>query len=225
MPNLNFKNDPKRNIRNQPLSPFKRPPISGGGSKMLPLMVFFGFVVFVGVIVYVLNQSGYINLWGEKAKSIAVIKTETERPEITEPQTVVEEKHPVETIPVEGNDTSAKVEKEQKQAEMKVVEAKPAPEVRNDITKTKQKTSKTEQGSFVIFIGSFRVKKNAEVEAQKWSDAGYDVSITEKSFAQGNGKWYRVSIGNYPTREEAVAVAKKIGDSFEGGYWIDKKNN
>lgn len=70
-------------------------------------------------------------------------------------------------------------------------------------------------GKFTIFVGSFKNKQNAETIAGRWKDAGYPTHVTTK------GAWYRVSIGNYSTKEEGKRVAEKMRDAFEYGYWVD----
>lgn len=228
MPNLNLNEDPRRRLRQQPLSPFKKPPITGGGSYALPLMVLFGLLILVGVVLYFLNQSGYIYLWGERTQQTAKV-------------TMLEQKQEPELKPVDNNT-------EQKNTEPSKVEEKIIPpakqeenkaqntkDTQNQITHDepkKQVEKKLSQkilpdkkreftGTYAIFIGSFRERKRAEIEAQRWSEAGYEVSISEKSFNSGSGKWYRVCIGNFTNREEAQKIALKLADGFERGYWID----
>lgn len=228
MPNLNLNEDPRRRLRQQPLSPFQKPPMTKGGSKMLPLMVLFGLLIFVGVILFLLNQTGYIHLWGEKSIQKSSISIPEERP-IEAPQAVeipvnqkeleksneaIQTKNEQNTIETNQIKTEPKTKEQQYTAEVKKdIEKKALPKPVPEIKRPKL------TGGYSIFIGSFRDRKRAEGEAQRWSEAGYEVAISEKSFT--GGKWYRVHIGNFSDKEEARKLALKLADAFEGGYWID----
>lgn len=228
MPNLNLNEDPRRRLRQQPLSPFKKPPITGGGSKMLPIMVLFGLLIFVGVILFLLNQTGYINLWGEKSAHIMAITKPEENP-VEPTQTIqipVEQKEPNRDSGIQKEEQKV-IESNKIKQEQKSKEGKAATEVKKEAEKKvlpktipEIKNAKL-TGGYSIFIGSFRDRKRAEEEAQRWSDAGFEVAISEKSFNSRSGKWYRVHIGNFSDREEARKLALKLADAFEGGYWID----
>ncbi len=230
MPNLNLNEDPRRRLRQQPLSPFKKPPITGGGSKMLPVMVLFGLLIFIGVILFLLNQTGYINLWGEKSTQIiAITKPEGKPVETTHTaQIPVEQKEPDRVTEIATPKEEQKiVEQNKTKQEQKAKEGKTTAEVKKEIEKkvlpkTIPEIKNTKlTGGYSIFIGSFRDRKRAEEEAQRWTGAGFEVAISEKSFNSRSGKWYRVHIGNFSDREEARKLALKLADAFEGGYWID----
>jgi len=76
------------------------------------------------------------------------------------------------------------------------------------------------KGNFTIFIASFQSKKAAEDEAARWSNAGFQSMVNEKSME--GGMRYRVSLGRYETRQEAMKTAKEMEHMFETGFWVDK---
>ncbi|MFI5252082.1 MAG: SPOR domain-containing protein [Bacteroidota bacterium] len=69
-------------------------------------------------------------------------------------------------------------------------------------------------GDYTIFVGSFKDKQNAENLFSRWKQAGYPVSLTTK------GTWYRVSLGKYPTKVEALQEAEKMREALTEGYFI-----
>lgn len=220
MPNLNIPEEQKRSMRKQPLSPFKRQAMAGGGSKMLPIMLIFSFIIFVGIVFYALNQYGYIHLWGEKpAKVIAIPDQQAQLSEsLTESspnQTIVEEETPL----------PATAESGLKQEEPVTKQPAPVPEpakqvVINEAEKKVHIDNGT--GSYTIVVASFKEKSNAEKTLKRWTDSGYDAIITEKDSEKKGSKWYRVSIGRYETKQDAMKAASKLADAFEAGYWIEQ---
>ena len=67
----------------------------------------------------------------------------------------------------------------------------------------------------MIYVGSFKKEAGAKDTERRWKEAGYPTHFTQK------GAWYRVSIGNYPSKEEGKKVAQKMSEAFEDGYWVD----
>ena len=76
------------------------------------------------------------------------------------------------------------------------------------------------RGDFTIVIASFQEKNTAEEEAARWSSAGFQSMVNEKALKAGT--WYRVSLGRYETRQEAMKSAKEMEHMFESGFWIDR---
>ncbi len=201
MPNLNIKDDLRSRMKPQPLTPFKKQPMSSGRGKTLPVLVIVGAVILIAVGVYLLSQFGYIKLWEKKVSVTNVTKEQpteiisppdesTVQPQVVEAPAVTEIQNP--------NEVVNEIEK-----------------------KLKEKTTETATGEYAIFIYSFRDKTNAVKAAQRWTDAGYISLITEKDDRIG-GKWYRVSIGRFETKNEALKVAQKLSNSFDAGYVIDR---
>lgn len=201
MPNLNLKDDLRSSMKPQPLSPFKKQPMSSGGVKTLPVLVIVGAVILIVVGVYLLNHFGYIKLWEKKGSDTDVAVQQPTEIKLPADEGTVQP-------PAAETPTLTEIQKPD--------------EVKNETgTKLKGKIAETATGEYAIFIYSFRDKTNAVKVAQRWTDAGYFSVITEKGDRSG-GKWYRVSIGRYETKAEALKVAQKLADSFEAGYWVDR---
>ncbi len=85
----------------------------------------------------------------------------------------------------------------------------------------KDKTVKSSGGDFVIQLGSFKNKENAERLMQTVHQKGFSafIEITE---AKG-GKLYRVRIGPFKTKEEASGVLGKIKNTGLSGIIISIK--
>lgn len=219
MPNLNIPEEQKRSMRQQPLSPFKRQAMAGGGSKMLPVMVVFSLIILVGVVIYALNQYGYINLWGEKPAKVFAIQ-EQQTP-ITEPSTEPYPTQPVEE-PTTHQTTSEAISKTEVPA---TKQPAPVPEPAKPVVKKEAEIKvhiESGTGNYTIVVASFKAKTNAEKNVKLWTDAGYDAMITEKDSEKKGSKWYRVSIGRYETKQDAMKAAAKLADAFEAGYWIEQ---
>ena len=248
MPNLNIKDEPKK-FQRQPLSPFKRVPIAGGGLRTLHVMIILGIIILAAVGLYLMNDFGYIHLWTKKTQtqevvpqqSTAVAVTQQPPPPVVATPTLEVKKSVGETkteIKV-AKKSIAEVKPEIKAAKKPevIATAKPKikvevkPEVKKEakptvitekksevkpITKPVEKIAEGATGEYSIFIGSFRDKSKAEEEASRWRVAGYSSTVSEKA------KWFRLAIGRYATKKEAIEVAQKLSDAFEAGYWIDK---
>ncbi len=214
MPNLNIPEEQKRNMRQQPLSPFKRQAMAGGGSKMLPIMVIFGLIILIGVVLYALNRYGYVNLWVEKPTKVIVIPEHQEQiTEPTTPQPIEEETTP--------QATAESVPRNEAHVTTQVPTSEPSEQV--VIKEAEQKVHKeTGIGSYSIVVASFKEKANAEKNVKRWTDAGYEAMITEKGAEKKGSKWYRVSIGRYETKQDAMKAAAKLADALEAGYWIEQ---
>lgn len=218
MPNLNIPEEQKRSMRQQPLSPFKRQAMAGGGSKMLPVMVVFSLVILVGVVIYALNQYGYINLWGEKPAKVIAIPEQQEQ--MTEPATEY-----TESQPIEEPTTTQTIEEALPKTKPATKQPAPVPEPAKPVVKKEAEKKvhiESGTGNYTIVVASFKEKSNAEKTLKRWTDAGYDAMITEKDAEKKGSKWYRVSIGRYETKQDAMKAAAKLADAFEAGYWIEQ---
>lgn len=143
------------------------------------------FLVFIGGVVFLLNQYGYIHLWGEGKK---VGKVEFKQPE----EVVV-------TVPPEvkpKNETPLAVE------EKKVKPDVTPPEIKRAIPRVEK--------SYVVQVASFQNKKLAEAYANNLRKRGYNAFV-EKAFVEWKGgDWYRVRIGFFDSMEQANKVASKL---------------
>ncbi len=143
------------------------------------------FLIFVGGVIFLLNQYGYIRLWGEGKKADKVEFKQPEEVVVTVPPEVrpkAETPSPVEEKKVEPVITTPKVEKT-------------APRVGK---------------SYVVQVASFQDKKLAESYVRNLRRKGYNAFV-EKAFVEWKGgDWYRVRIGFFDSIEQANRVANKI---------------
>jgi septal ring-binding cell division protein DamX len=64
-------------------------------------------------------------------------------------------------------------------------------------------------GRFAVHAGSYRKQDVAEGEARRLSGLGFDAYSRQTDLGD-RGIWYRVMIGNFETREQALEVQKKL---------------
>ncbi|KAA3613968.1 MAG: hypothetical protein DWQ05_16995 [Calditrichaeota bacterium] len=79
-------------------------------------------------------------------------------------------------------------------------------------------------GQYTLQLSSWKTRKYAERDKQRFFDAGLDCQIAEEILPESGEKWYRLRIGSFRTRKAARAFADKyIGDLLEEPPWIDYK--
>ena len=71
------------------------------------------------------------------------------------------------------------------------------------------KPSSPPEPFYSVQVGSFRVAEQAETLQQRLVRKGYDVRV-RLSMVPGQGAWYRVRVGQFPTREAAEGVARRL---------------
>jgi cell division septation protein DedD/nucleoid DNA-binding protein len=148
------------------------------------LWIFIGviFLIFIGGVVFLLNQYGYINLWGGKSEETQAEIVEPEEivvttPEIIEPETPAEEVRMVE-------------------------EVKPPSVV--------EKPERRTPGNYVVQVAAFQNRELADKYANTLKRKGFNAFV-EKAFVEWKGgNWYRVRIGFFSSKEEADEMADKI---------------
>ncbi|MCX7762516.1 MAG: SPOR domain-containing protein [Candidatus Kryptonium sp.] len=162
------------------------------------------FLIFLGGVVLLLNQYGYIHLWGEGKKVSKVEFPQTGDVVVTTPPEV-KTKSETETPLVEGGKkepviTPPRVEK-------------PA------ASKLAPKTAK----SYVIQVASFQDKKLADAFASDLKEKGYNAFV-ERAFVEWKGgNWYRVRVGFFDSFEQANEVAKKLKkDAKVERIWVSE---
>ncbi len=144
------------------------------------------FLIFVGGVIFLLNQYGYIRLWGEGKKSSKVEFKQPEEVVITTPPAVT----PKEEAP-------PKVEPE-----------KSAPTITKP-SKVEKSTLKTGK-SYVVQVAAFQDKKLADAYASNLRKKGYNAFV-ERAFVEWKGgNWYRVRVGYFDSIEKANEVAQKL---------------
>lgn len=68
---------------------------------------------------------------------------------------------------------------------------------------------KLPRGGYTLNIASFRDKGNADQLRKELEQKGYEAFVETAHIPQ-KGTWYRVAVGHFPSREEALAFAKGL---------------
>lgn len=77
------------------------------------------------------------------------------------------------------------------------------------------KKAKKDSKYFVLQIASYRERRLADKEAQRWRDAGYQAKVRRADLGPEKGIWYRVHLGDYSSVEEATSAAKKLAQKHD----------
>lgn len=150
----------------------------------------------------------------EESQDTMVLPVEAEPKEET---SQVEETTPIiESLPIKQESTEEVV------VEAPAVEGKEAAqeEAEQKVASLEREAESIEEpaplaGSYTINVGSFREKKRADRFVQELRKKGLEAFWWEVDLPK-KGKWYRVSIGNFPTRKDAkdFVTQKKLKDHF-----------
>ncbi len=187
MPNLNVKGESSK--------PSAAPGGGGGGTSKVLLTIVIA-VVAVGAVLFVLNTTGVVKLWGKKKPVPVVVDVPVENPApvvheaapTTEPQPAANQKNGTEQTKLESN------------AQVK-------------------KTVVTGTGMYTIQIASWPDEKRAALQAQVFQDAGFE------AFVEPLGSYFRVCIGRFESKKEARKKAESIEHMLESMYVIAKVGN
>ncbi|MBW2121830.1 MAG: SPOR domain-containing protein [Deltaproteobacteria bacterium] len=76
-------------------------------------------------------------------------------------------------------------------------------------------------GRFTVNVGSFRERARAERLMKRLDKAGYDAFVAEATIP-GSGTWYRVSVGRFHSRQEALAFAQELKEKQGIDFFIRK---
>jgi cell division protein FtsN len=78
------------------------------------------------------------------------------------------------------------------------------------------KTAAVQAGDFVLQMGAYREEATAQTVIQRLSGKGYQAQVVVRDLPAKDGKWYRVRIGPFKTREETEKMAKRLEqDGFQ----------
>jgi cell division protein FtsN len=71
-------------------------------------------------------------------------------------------------------------------------------------------------GDFALQLGAYREEAMAQTVMQRLSVKGYQAQVIAKDLPAKGGKWYRLRIGPFKSREEAEKMAKRLEhDGFQ----------
>jgi len=166
------------------------------------VFLFVVFLIFVGGVIFLLNQYGYIHLWGEGKK--------TSKVEFKQPEEVI-----VTTPEIKPRVETPAVSEERKP---QPVITTPKPE-KPSISKPIPKVGK----SYVIQVASFQDKKLADALASDLKKKGYNAFV-ERAFVEWKGgNWYRVRVGFFDSIEQANEMARKLKkDARVEKIWVSE---
>jgi cell division septation protein DedD len=103
-----------------------------------------------------------------------------------------------------GKSDSLETKKETKETATEIKVPKVSPE------------NTSQNGSFIIQIGSYREEATAQSSVKRLSEKGYQAHIRMKDIPQKGGKWFRIQIGPFKTKPEAEKTVKKLEhDGFQ----------
>lgn len=91
-----------------------------------------------------------------------------------------------------------------------------------DSSETIGETSNPYAGKYTVQLSAHKTQDSAQEFADAFIIKGYDMIINEANIP-GKGKWYRVSIGLFETRQEALSYISEKKDLFQDReYTINK---
>ena len=156
-------------------------------------------------------------------------------PEVEEPSVakipevplVSREREAEKKVVVIGGGEPAKGEEEQKviEAETKGPEVGGKGETKPQFAKVEEpkiqaiREPKLPEGRFTINVGSFRERGRAERLMSKLKGKGYEAFVAEVTIPK-KGAWYRVSVGRFPTRDEAQSLARTIKEKEGMDFFV-----
>jgi cell division septation protein DedD len=167
--------------------------------KLLPIAII--LLIILGIVM--LNQFGVIHLWGSKGTPVVVDLPPLEDEAV---QTIPEVREPV-LAPID----SPAVEE--------VVPTQPAPAQRPVTEQAFNTSLPAGTGQYTVQVSAWRTRERAEAQVARIRAAGKPAFMDETLI--GGTTWYRVRIGRYATREEAVRDAESFQLLLETGWWVD----
>jgi cell division septation protein DedD len=78
---------------------------------------------------------------------------------------------------------------------------------------------KLDVGMFTVNVGSFRERGRAERLMSELKAKGYEAFVAEVTIPQ-KGAWYRVSVGKFPSRDEAQSLARTIKEKEGMDFFV-----
>lgn len=191
-------------------------------------------LVFVGIILL-----GTAIWWfmRDDVKNVKSITQNIQPPtEVVTPDAAPVESKPVETKPVDPKSTT-KDSKATQQTKTSVPAKTTTPATTTKTTPTTKTTTPQKspvlpavgglkgsfdpsKGGYVLNVSSWANQAAADKAAQKWASEGYAVSVKEAFVESKNSTWYRVRIGQFSTRSQAVSAVEELRSSIPDA-WVD----
>lgn len=74
---------------------------------------------------------------------------------------------------------------------------------------------------FTVQVSAWRSRGNAEQDAQRFREQGYEAYVQRAFITEKGEVWYRVRIGSFSTISRAEAFAQELTELLEAGFWVD----
>ncbi|MDZ7261661.1 MAG: SPOR domain-containing protein, partial [candidate division KSB1 bacterium] len=75
-------------------------------------------------------------------------------------------------------------------------------------------------GNYTIFVSTHASLVSAQRDVERFKSQGYEAQI-ERSYSPSDGlTWYRVYIGRFSSRDQALAYAQQIAGVIGQSYWV-----
>ncbi|MDZ7343921.1 MAG: SPOR domain-containing protein [candidate division KSB1 bacterium] len=78
------------------------------------------------------------------------------------------------------------------------------------------------QGKYTVQVSSWRTRRKAEEDAQRYRAQGFNAYIQEAYIPEKDGTWYRVRVGRFTTKADAEQMAAQLAGLLESGFWVDR---
>ena len=182
---------------------------SSGRSLLLVILlcVLFGAVL-LGLISFMKPQIKRPSWVGQRIRLPILSVEREEKPPVFKPpesQTVIQEEPGQEKVRITGERELPKEEKEvagegQGKTQVAMVEEPKGPA---------KPEGKLPKGLYTVNIASFRKRDRAQRLIKELEGKGYEAFVEEANIPQ-KGTWYRVAVGRFPSRKEALAFAREL---------------
>lgn len=203
-------------ILEREIDPSRQPPFPGGRLnssgrfllRVVLLCVLFG-VIALALISFMRPEVKRPSWVGQRIRLPIPSVEREEKPPVfkpPEPQTVIQEEPGEEKARITGEKEVAVVEVEVRKPEIEEKE-----EGRTQVAVVEEPRARAEatKGLYTVNIASFRKRDRAQRLMETLGGKGYDAFVEEANIPQ-KGTWYRVAVGRFPSREEALAFAREL---------------
>jgi cell division septation protein DedD len=105
--------------------------------------------------------------------------------------------------------------KEPLKTAVKVTGKEPSPLPESKVSKETKEAPKKNNG-FMVLVGSYRDEATAESSVKRLQEKKYQAFLRTKDIPQKGGKWFRIQMGPFASRDEAEKMVKKLEhDGFQ----------
>ena len=192
MPNLNVKGESSRPSAGESAS-------GGGGIPKVVLIVVIAIVA-IGGLVFVLNTTGVVKLWGKKKPAPVVVNIPTQVP-----------------APVAKDTMKAEASKTKKNVDANAAMQKSISKLESNASANGKMVMGV--GNYTIQLASWLSQEKAAAQADVFSNAGFE------AFVEHRGGYFTVNVGHFESRKKAKVKADSMAHMLESMYVIAKVGN